>query len=141
MSVVLRIVAEKVLEVLKTPGVGNKLAALFIGKHSASSIAGIVGALCILAAGSVAEHLGVAVDRQLVVGVAVTVLLGGRSARPRKKRSPAAAQGVTSGSVTPESVRTSPKTAAGDLSKAETRRIEVVEAANESGQPNFTKGQ
>ncbi len=118
MSVVLRIVAEKVLEVLKTPGVGNKLAALFIGKHSASSIAGILCALCVLAAGSVAEHLGVAVDWQLVVGVAVTVLLSGRSARPRKKRSP-----TPSATATTEDVDRARSTSApggvGELSNTE----------------------
>lgn len=137
-SAILHVVVQKFFELCRTPGVGNKLAALFIGKHSASSIAGILGALCVLAAGSVAEHLGVAVDWQLVVGVAVTVLLGGRSARPRKKRSP-----TPSATATTEDVDRSRSTSAtggvGDLSKRETKRVEVV-GANESGQTNSTEG-
>ncbi len=102
-SALLHIIIQKLFEVARTPGVGNKLAALFVGQHKASSIAGIVGFILIIAGAAIAEkQFAVVVDWQLITTLAGVVLLGGRAARHRKKKKP-------------------------DNSKAETQRIEPTE--------------
>lgn len=86
-SAILHVLVTKFIEIGRTPGVTAKLHAFFVGKHAASSIAGIVAAVAVVACAAIVEHFGFyKPDWQLVTGCAVALILGGRGARKRKKQ-------------------------------------------------------
>lgn len=124
-SALLHIIIQKLFEVARTPGIGNKLAALFVGQHKTTSIAGLIGFVLIIAGAAIAEkQFAVAIDWQLITTLAAGVLIGGRAAR-RRGRKGGSNLPPTNGSMEAAATDKPPVSSDGraDLSKAETKRI------------------
>ncbi len=123
-SALLHIIIQKLFEVARTPGIGNKLAALFVGQHKATSIAGIVGFILLIASAAIAENqFAVVVDWQLVTTLAAGVLLGGRAARRRGRKGGGNLPTTKAGMEAGVAEKPSASDGRADLSKAETKRV------------------
>lgn len=88
-SAIATLIFKKLVEFAQTPGITAKAQALVLGRHSTSSIVGILSGLIIIAGAAVAEKLGTSVDWPTIFQIAAGIAFAGRVARPRRKISAA----------------------------------------------------